>query len=700
MKILIAYYSRTGGTEKVAEALKKEFEVRGHSIDVEKVKPVKEHSFLTWFAIRTFKGECEIQPPKIKDLSKYDAVCIGSPNWTRLSLPMARHLREVKGLKYKDIGFFATTALEPRVEWYILSAYFLDLTFSRIIDRKEGRIIDSILLSTLLRRWNFASEYGKKVIKNFCDKIETPIPSLKNYILGQKEIEGARLLIIIFSILLFFSLLYQIISTAVGAQIFTWNQYLSLFVIGFLAYFLMLITMASKVGIFLGKYLSGAALVLGWTLIVLFLTPILGKLILLGYVLIFIFISFFRELKTVLSTGLVAVLSYGFLFFNYPQEETLQPSLDLTLLFLSLGVISFITQRLQKHYLALLEAQEEIEKERDTTLTIINNLVDGLLLFNKENKLSLVNPEAENLFDLRREETTGKLIKELSISSLKPLVELLEKNKEILRKELKIREGLILEVSTIPMVKEEESGTLVILHDITKEKRVERLKTEFVSLVAHQLRTPLSAIKWTLRMLSNEELGKVNKEQKKYLNRTYQSNERMISLINDLLNVTRIEEGRYVYQPKLVHLENLIQAVIDSLKPEIKRKNIELDFQKPKQKLPEVKVDMEKIKLAIRNLVDNAIEYSSKGSKVIISLEQKENNVQFSVQDNGIGIPKKQQKRIFAKFFRGANAIKMETEGSGLGLFIVKNIIEAHQGKIWFESEQGKGTTFYFTLPY
>ncbi len=346
------------------------------------------------------------------------------------------------------------------------------------------------------------------------------------------------------------------------------------------------------------------------------------------------------------------------------------------------------------------EAKAKTEKERDTTLAIINNLVDGLLLFDKENKLSLVNPEAERLFNLKKEEITGKLIKELSNSSLKPLIELLEESKEVSRKELKIREGLILEVSTIPMVKEEESGTLVILHDITKEKRVERLKTEFVSLAAHQLRTPLSAIKWTLRILSDEELGKVNKEQKKYLNRTYQSNERMIGLIDDLLNVTKIEEGKYVYQPKLVHLEDLIQAVIDSLKPEIKRKNIELDFQKPKEKLPEVKVDMEKIKLAIKNLFNNAIIYSQKGGKVTISLKQKENNVKFSVQDSGIGIPEKQQKRIFTKFFRGANAIKKETEGSGLGLFIVKNIIEAHQGKIWFESERGKGSTFYFTLPY
>jgi len=99
MKILIAYYSRTGGTEKLAEVLKKEFEARGHSVDVEKVKPVKEHSFFAWWHIRMVKGDCEIYPPKIWDVSQYDAICIGSPNWTRLSLPMARYLQKIEGLK-------------------------------------------------------------------------------------------------------------------------------------------------------------------------------------------------------------------------------------------------------------------------------------------------------------------------------------------------------------------------------------------------------------------------------------------------------------------------------------------------------------------------------------------------------------------------------------------------------------------------
>jgi two-component system sensor histidine kinase VicK len=138
--------------------------------------------------------------------------------------------------------------------------------------------------------------------------------------------------------------------------------------------------------------------------------------------------------------------------------------------------------------------------------------------------------------------------------------------------------------------------------------------------------------------------------------------------------------------------------VIDLYKEEIKKKNLNFQFKKPK-KLPKVKVDVEKIYLAIQNLLENAIRYNKVGGEIEIILKEKEKEIEFSIRDTGIGIPKNQQSRVFTKFFRGSNAIRMETEGSGLGLFIAKNIIEAHGGRIWFESEEGKGTTFYFTLP-
>ena len=226
------------------------------------------------------------------------------------------------------------------------------------------------------------------------------------------------------------------------------------------------------------------------------------------------------------------------------------------------------------------------------------------------------------------------------------------------------------------------------------------MKTEFVSIAAHQLRTPLSAIKWTLRMILDGDLGKVPKSQKEFLQKTYQSNERMIRLINDLLNVTRIEEGRFLYNVQNEDIIELTEKVIVPLKELAQHKSLKFDFKKPKQKIPKVKIDKEKISLAVQNLVDNAIHYTQKGSiEVSIKFSQEKKEILFSVRDTGIGIPKSQRKRVFSRFFRAANAIKTETEGTGLGLFIAKNIIEAHGGKIWFESEENKGTTFYFTLP-
>lgn len=348
------------------------------------------------------------------------------------------------------------------------------------------------------------------------------------------------------------------------------------------------------------------------------------------------------------------------------------------------------------------EARARAEEEKNKTLSIITNFVDGLLVFDKENKLSLINPQAESFFGVGRGKAVGKPILELgSLPSLEPLVKLVGKEiKGVFRKELQVKETLTLEVSTVPITrKEEELGTLVILHDITREKIIERMKTEFVSVAAHQLRTPLSAIKWTLRMLLDGDLGPLTQEQKDFIEKTYKSNERMIGLINDLLNVTRIEEGRYLYRPILLDIKSIVQSLVNLYKEEAEKKKIKIEFKKPEKSLPRLMLDKEKITLAIQNLLENAIRYTPRGGQVKVSLKHVKKEVEFSVKDTGVGIPRDQQGNIFTKFFRGANVLRMETEGSGLGLFIAKNVIEAHGGKIWFESEENVGTTFYFTIP-
>jgi signal transduction histidine kinase len=420
------------------------------------------------------------------------------------------------------------------------------------------------------------------------------------------------------------------------------------------------------------------------------------------------------------------------------------------------------------------EARKRAEEERSKTLAVITNLVDGLLVFDSQNKLSLINPSAENLLNVKAGEILNKKIPELKkISQLKPLLNIFEKGaKNPVREELSLKEDLILDVAVVPMANKmldisgvppaiankmldisgvppaimkkdapainsrftEKFGSLIILHNISREKLIERMKTEFVSLTAHQLRTPLSAIKWTLRLLLDGDLGEITQEQRDFLQRTYNSNERMIHLINDLLNITRIEEGKTIFKLTPSNLENIIQIVIDSLKEKLEMKKINFKYNKPEKELPLIKLDTEKIEIVISNLLDNALSYTPAEGSIEISLNEINNKekakpstsfskplsstgslaggparnarpsnagraIEFVIKDSGIGIPKSQQKRIFTKFFRGENVIRMDTEGTGLGMFIAKNIVEAHNGKVWFDSQEGKGTTFHFTLP-
>jgi PAS domain S-box-containing protein len=348
------------------------------------------------------------------------------------------------------------------------------------------------------------------------------------------------------------------------------------------------------------------------------------------------------------------------------------------------------------------DARGRAEEEKNKTEAIITSLSDGLLVFDKENRLILINPQAGKFFNIELEKTVGQSVSDLAEhAELKTLMDFLGSEiKKLFREELEIRENFILEVSTISLTtKEEKMGNLVILHNVSREKMIERMKTEFVSISAHQLRTPLSAIKWTLKMLLEGDLGEITSEQRNFIEKTYQSNERMIALINDLLNVTRIEEGRYLYKPTLSSIESIVESVINSYREEIEKRNIKLELKKPKKKIPKVMVDVEKIELAFQNLLDNAVRYTPPGGEVIVSLTQDKEETIVSIKDTGVGIPEDQQKRVFSKFFRGANVIRMETEGSGLGLFISKNIIEAHGGQVWFKSKERKGTTFYFSLP-
>lgn len=254
------------------------------------------------------------------------------------------------------------------------------------------------------------------------------------------------------------------------------------------------------------------------------------------------------------------------------------------------------------------------------------------------------------------------------------------------------------------LVAQEMSGRLLLRRDreLTKAnellRELDERKSEFLSVVAHQLRTPLSGIKWTLNMILGGDLGPLTNEQKTFLMKGYESNQRMISLIEDMLGADRIGSGKLRYRFARVQIMDIIDNVLYDLIQLAKKKDITLTFQDRNMNLPKVYVDSDKMRDVVLNLMENAIKYSP--NKGTITIEAKEDNgfIKVSIKDQGIGIPKEQQKNIFSRFFRASNAIKVQTDGSGLGLFIVKGIIEKHGGQIWFESEEGKGSTFYFTV--
>jgi signal transduction histidine kinase len=354
------------------------------------------------------------------------------------------------------------------------------------------------------------------------------------------------------------------------------------------------------------------------------------------------------------------------------------------------------------------ENRIKAEVERDKTAIIISSFTDGLILLDEKDSIFSINYEAEELLSLKPERLLKKPLLSLSeFPKAKPVTDVLASGlDDISQREIILAKDFIVELSVIPLnLDQKDIGHLIVLHDISREKIVENMKTEFVSLAAHQLRTPLSIIKWSMSMLKAGDFGKLNAKQDKVVRNAFKSNERLIFLVNDLLNVTRIEEGRYLYKTEMSDMAEIVNLVIDNYKDEIKKRKIKIEFQVP-QSVPETMLDQEKMKLAVQNLIDNAIKYSADNSKIIITLTSlpagqagDNENIEFKIQDHGIGIPEAQQGKIFTKFFRGDNAEKVNTVGSGLGLFLAQNIIEAHSGKIWFESEAGSGTTFYFSLP-
>ena len=241
-------------------------------------------------------------------------------------------------------------------------------------------------------------------------------------------------------------------------------------------------------------------------------------------------------------------------------------------------------------------------------------------------------------------------------------------------------------------------GKLVI-NQVEQMAKLNKMKNEFISVASHQLRTPLSAMRWQAELLLAKMSEGLSDKQKEKISNIDMLSLRMTRLVNDLLDVAKIDQGRLNIIIKEIDIAECLTGILkEIIIPLASAKEIKVIFE-DKKDLPLVMADSDKMKLVFENLLSNAVKYTLNEGKIEITYRKENEFVVFDIKDNGVGIPYSQQDQVFSKFFRSSNVVRYQTEGTGLGLYIAKNIIEQTGGKLWFESEENVGTTFSFTIP-
>ncbi len=363
---------------------------------------------------------------------------------------------------------------------------------------------------------------------------------------------------------------------------------------------------------------------------------------------------------------------------------------------------------------SLKNEQHVTSTERDKLSVILSGITSAVIAVNMERKIILFNKAAETLTGVTAESVLG--------TSLGEALRLFDGDRALSVEEIcpiqpETPEGIAFEANNLKMkdasgaehfinmisgrVREGESinlGCVLTFQDITREFIMERTKHEFVTIAAHQLRTPLTGMSWMVEMLLSETKGALNAAQKELVGSGLGVVHRMVGLVNDLLDVSRIEEGRFGVKLVRQSFMPVLTRVMDLFKKEAQEKGIEF-VTEISSTLPEFEFDADKVEFVINNILDNAVKYTPAGGHITFRAVQKNNDIVMSTKDTGIGISKTDAEYIFKKFFRSREAFSHFTDGSGLGLYVAKNIIDQHGGKIWFESDEGKGTTFYVSLP-
>lgn len=256
---------------------------------------------------------------------------------------------------------------------------------------------------------------------------------------------------------------------------------------------------------------------------------------------------------------------------------------------------------------------------------------------------------------------------------------------------------LLVSFFTIVLVGVLFSVAVIITHSFERLAEANQMKSEFIAIATHQLRSPVSNLRWVIELLMSGRLGKIEKKQIEYFGILKENIARMQESISDLLIVSRIEAAKLPIKKKLFSVKELTKDLIAEYEPFAQASNVEILLNA--ENLPRILSDPLQIDLVIDNLLDNAVRYIEKKGKVEINITRKGKNIYFSIKDSGVGIPKEEQKRVFQKFFRSKKIIKHQTQGSGLGLYMSKAIIERLKGKIGFNSKEKQGSTFWFIIP-
>lgn len=356
---------------------------------------------------------------------------------------------------------------------------------------------------------------------------------------------------------------------------------------------------------------------------------------------------------------------------------------------------------------------QQIETQR--TKGILESVADGVLVTDANKTVSLFNDSAERILSLSRQRAIGKPLEDFiglfgrAARSWMETIRTWSEDPEsyepgdTYQEQIELDDGRVVSVHLAPVrLRNNFLGTVSIFRDITHQVEVDRLKSEFVATVSHELRTPMTSIKGYVDLLLMGAAGPMSEAQTRFLDIVKSNTERLAILVNDLLDISRIEAGRVSLSLQPLDLLEMGRKAIDDLKRRSQQDNkpMQISFKAPAS-LPRARGDMERIFQILENLLENAYYYTPEGGKISLSLQAVNGEVQAAIRDNGIGIPPDLMERVFERFYRGEHPFVLATSGTGLGLSIVRTLVEMHTGRIWLESAglPGLGSTFYFTLP-